>query len=315
MKKRINEGNIYKYFSTLPSDLYRRFAKCFDYLLAPEIIDNNYINNCYVPCSLDEQLSEIYSNKIDGIYKLVGYTGIGKTTMICKNFELIPNRSVPIINGKTLIMPVFFDGDKILETDVENKVIRKIKSVCTKIKKSLNLKLSKEEYENKLYDFIYETKEELLEYEDNDIRYDDDERSKVSESIAALRKNNPNAYYLCELKMYLTLSEINNFIIVLDDLETQPIDIIMRIILEHLHIYECLKNSNRKYRIKLVMSSRPHTFRFLNDVEVYRRRLEAYGSNELTIETPPDINEIFRKRFEYASNNLILNGEIRVTIP
>lgn len=313
MRIKINEGYVFQENSHVPSDLYRKFSQCFDFLLAPEINEVEYIRSCYVSSILDEELQSISNNHVDGIYKLMGYTGIGKTTLICKNFGIIPGNNVPKAFDKTVIIPAFFDADIIYsESEIHSRIERKIKAVCTYIKTEYQITQTKEEYEQLMYNMIVASKSCLLEYLNDEDRYE-----PVNNSLAlrAFREKNSEAYFLCELKMYATIAGIENLIFILDDLETQPIEYIEEIILKYLHNYTCLKNYNaRTYCVKLLISSRPHTLRFLNSLEQYQRILQAYGlSKELSISSPPPICDIFKKRMEYAISKITSDGSLQVT--
>ncbi len=311
MRIKLNDGYIYHESTYEPSDLYRRFMPCFDFLLASENNSAEYIENCYVSCELDQDLKEVFLNRLDGIYNLIGYTGIGKTTMICQNFGLTPNKNNAVIKNKALIIPVFFDADRPSENDIDDKLIRKIKSVIKLIKYNYPLEQNNEAHDEDLYNFILQTKAQLLEYNINSQRIIEN-IDEIKSSLDALWEQNKLAYYLCDLKMNIHRTDIETVLVILDDLETQPIDSVMHIISEYYHIFECLKNNDhRKYKVKLLLSTRPHTLRYLNSQEEYKRTLEAYGiSKEFSILSPPNIVKIFEKRFLYATTKSISNGEL-----
>lgn len=132
-----------------------------------------------------------------------------------------------------------------------------------------------------------------------------------------LKKSNSFAYYLCMFKLLLDQPEttIENVVLVLDDIESLKETHVIKIMDVYHHAYECIKNmKKRKYKVKLIISGRPHTFRFILENNVLKRQFESYGvSHEIPILNPPSLDLIFEKRFNYFKQKLQDEGKLVVS--
>ncbi|MCX7749647.1 MAG: hypothetical protein N2645_22565 [Clostridia bacterium] len=314
MRTKINQSSSYIKNSYFLNDIYRKFSKQFNYLLNPDMTSLFDIaeEELYVDTgTVERQLLEL-SEPDDKFYYMIGYTGIGKTCTIKHCFKIENNK--PIVNSKMeLIFPTFFDPTNIENSDIRGHITRRLRSLsrCLENKYTFLTEFYRnEQVKNDFFDFIDETKTELLDYSESD----GDEYISKEGKLKLLFRNNPFAYELCKLKFYLSNDKVNikNVIIIVDDIESLPDELEIDAVSQFLRIYTCLKNNrpcgkSRKYSTKLLISGRPYTFRYLN----FKRQFESYPINkEISKNVIPDLAEIFLKRFNKVNEKLDLVSRI-----
>lgn len=319
--EKINAGMNYPDGVGFFSDLYRKYQICFNALLDPEINNYEYIEECYVENTSEIDLKSSINDYLDGIYYLVGYTGIGKSTMLCHLIKTEPNCTVPKIINNNLILPIFFDSYLYDENEeIRDSTTRRIASYVNYLIDFFNPNIFKSyKYKEELYNLIKKTKPDLLQYGiSNNI---DSLSFNLNDKLEQLHKNNLFAYYTCKLKLLLVQPEIakkiNKVTLLIDDIETLPETYVFELIQLYHKFFECLKNNKeRNYKVKLLISARPHTLRYMNTQNNLHRKLESYGVTKIIeIKNPPPISEIFKKRFEYFKKENVYLGQLQISNP
>ncbi len=306
----------YPHITNYRNTIYGRFQRYWK----PMFEDNNhYCEETYVPCQhgavyfLEENIAA-YTN---GLYFLVGYAGMGKTTLLKHffNFDTI----APYIkdnfcsNSKTLIIPFSWDGvqisgNKEIDDRIKNSMVQAAKIIYGKSYSSFN-KVEK----SKFIDFCDRTisactRELTIEEEkDNNLTIDE-------KRIDILCKEHPVEFASSLLKYVVCYSDrkFNKIIFIVDDLEklsyssTQHIyDIFARRI-------ECFNNipntdsDNQSCKFNVIMSIRPHALRYLRD----NTRWEQENSNawdylidplnKYVLEAEFPVPKIIKKRLDFA---------------
>lgn len=97
------------------NDLYRKFSKIFDKLLSYRPLsksDRDAFDNLYVhDKAVEDRLDEIEKAIEDSVYFLVGYAGIGKTTLLRYQYGVtLTNNAVYVANKKRLVVGISFDN-------------------------------------------------------------------------------------------------------------------------------------------------------------------------------------------------------------
>lgn len=312
MKKSINE----RYFQTtnLRNDIFRKFEKQFKYCFLNPI---SISENLYVEQKTDEyqQVFDVFLNSTESDIKFfVGYTGVGKTTFIKHYFGHPTMGAVRFRDG--IIIPNSWDGRRIPDQGYSEFIDMQISNIIDNLIKQ-----------------IYKSYEELVVEESSEIiKFIEESRPDILftlsiEEIIQARasgitanqfklqksKNKVPVEFSCSLLKYVITNhnekrEIKRLIFVVDDLETLSQPKLSYIIDSFFKIYACMHNNKIKTIVNLLISLRPHSFRFLrNDIE--HRRASVYG-NYLQLECYrlikndiPDIKEIFISRFENAIKN------------
>lgn len=303
------------------NDIYRKFKFQFDNLLTADEIPttNEEFEQLYVR---DEQFEDAISSFLSSIGHsvrfCVGYTGIGKTTSIRHCLELgvsnvtrLETKSKTASDKYMIIFPAFFDGARQQTKDSFN-LIERLSAVCTtleekhpELRDTLRTSLGRELF----YRFIRDHTPRILEVEDDFSLIDLTHEDEIKTRLSFAQKNYRFEYTANKLKYYIkcTYSTYDRLVIVLDDVETLPEKQQDEVIIEYLHLYECLRNTDIPddvdYRINLLISIRPHTLRMYqyNDYNSNFRKLEAYpvATNPVLKKNAVDLTSMFKRRFDH----------------
>ena len=120
----------------------------------------------------------------------------------------------------------------------------------------------------------------------------------ISENIQWLYKDSKFSYVTELLKYYLPSTDIKNFVIILDDVDSIKDWLSLENIIHEACIaWECIRNyPGKKYNVKLLICERPETHKELN---VNADWMTAYiWENSMYLESAPPLYPIFKKRFE-----------------
>lgn len=306
----------------------KKFKMAFEILLTPEYFEGSeygkYYNSfdedgkstIYVPQpKTEKEITDFLDNPNHDIHYLVGYAGVGKTTVI-RNYFRVFNRDVVSNNGNLILYHSFYSMAPDLES-IDKSVISSLKNAInylTGYKDTLTRILDNDEkYYNDFYNFILSNNQALLnEYPNN------------SKSIRKLKKGNPKitildfleehntmAYTLMELKFCLTKNKkkYDNFVIIFDDIESKEIQYHNEIVSIAETIKKCLSaNKENAYTCKIIVSLRSTTCRLRN-----RHIEEAFRNipeNQLTIKTEvPNLSEVVTKRLnEIIKHEDVINS-------
>lgn len=276
----------------------------------------------YVEDPLEKSLDEIMQEKGDIIKYLVGFTGIGKTTLL-RNYFGIFSRDVKIKDESLIIYISFYyanlSSDK-PQKSVEDEIIkyysRAIQLLC---KNNLQINFAEYSFWEGFYNFIEHNKPTILAARDlvPDIsiiaeRREDnkkgDKKENIIEKLQNACKENRIDYYASLLKYILKdNSQIKNIIFIYDDIESKE-GIFHRPLVEVArHIHSCF-STNRDINVKTIVSLRAYTYRSNIDRQLEARR-ESVKNNTILKREAVNPHDIFEKRFNYIKEYIIKDAD------
>ena len=305
MKKSINEKYIQKY--DLRNDIYRKFERQFRFIFYNSI---NLDEGLYIRHGMEkyEDALDVFMNGVGSdIRFLIGFTGIGKTTLLeqCFSYKTLGAKQ---IDPGTIIIPNSLDGIKIHDEGYSREIDEQIKNtICILIKK------------------IYKAYEEMiLEEGDDIIEFIASTRTNIVPTLS-LEELGTAGYSINQKKIQKGIDkwpvefassllkyvvnkkdDIKQLVFIVDDLETLSQHKLCYLIESYLKIYDCMHNTENKPSVKLLVSLRPHSFRFLKEDLKYHY-ISAYGNffqnqaYRLIKDEIPNVKEIFIARFEWAA--------------
>ena len=334
--KRLRDANLTSldYYGRGNNQIYRSFRTAFDTLLTREYYEGTEFGiyyNTFVEDREGHKRSEIYieqeeiekvireeiiENDLDLLKYLVGYMGVGKTTLIRNMFRVF-NRSINEFDDNLVIYISFYA----MSADAEDRVA----AVRNVIRSALDMAIT--------YLSGFESRLQRIKHEDNDfyikferfiefnnpgfahsIDYNNELMDELAKSecfekeyLRELYKRDPIDYLLTLMKYYLSQGEntrFNNVIIIVDDLETQPIECIDEILHMVMHINKCMKGIiNRSYKIKQLVSLRSYTFRQCDCTRILEA-LRIDSSNVIIKSEVPALSKIINARMKVIKNKL-----------
>lgn len=300
----------------------KKFSAIFDILLDPDYYEGTlygrYFNEqkedgtsrIYVNDPLENSLQEIYDKEENIIKYLVGFTGMGKTTLL-RNFFRVQDRDVHI-NGDSIIIYISFYYASLTsdqpQQSVENEVIKYLIRAIRKLMERNSQLLEQEDmFWGNLYDYIEKNKPVCLQNEELNPKLSLKEwigesnlkslEQKKKDLERSCEKNRFD-YYSCLLKFVLSnIPDIHNICMIYDDIESKEA-IFHRPIVEiarHLHsCFSCIEDKNSW--IKSIVSLRAYTFRSNIDRQLEARREQIKKNTIFKMETAR-LNDIFEARF------------------
>lgn len=314
MKTAIN--NNYHMKSLQKNDIFRKFQKPFRYLLNDSL---PYDENTYV-----EQSSTRYTEEFDAfttsysndVRYFIGYTGCGKSTFIRHYFGL--NNSSPKImdDGTTLVIPSFWNSKTINKKDYNNIIHHiegSINSAIREIDSEISISFPLNDFEE-LFHYIQKTRGDILATlsPEEITQINGDKKGIILRMLTNAQKKTPLEYNSSCLKYFIERhSNITRVIFIIDDVETLDIDSLNILVDSYYHIYDCFKNIEHKQIIvNLLISLRPHSFRYLRDHSISHEKIIAYGNHlesrcyHIIRNDIPNIREIFIKRFNSYADKI-----------
>lgn len=305
---KINEG-IERNKSLGENDIYRKFNKQFEKLFiakesvkSKEEFESIYVNDG----EFEIKINDFRNAETNTIRFCVGYTGIGKTTLIRHCFELGASNE-PYINEKKkeVIFPSFLDGYQ--EKDMDNFDLSiRISAVCTKLENLYpDLKSLMRTYEGKkeFHDFIEKHTGYILENVNPVKAMDMEDNELIVEKLDAAYTKHPFEFQANKLKFYLKKKYdlFDRLIIILDDIESLSENTQIEIIGKYLKLHECMQNTDfpneKEYNVKILISVRPQTYRNVR----WDSKIEAFPIGEYPIlkRRAVSLDNIFEKRFRH----------------
>lgn len=310
---KINEN--YTFESRLENDIYRKFQDQFDVLLNPPFDDEKmYVE--YKDEEFDRKVQAFKDSRLNEIKFLSGDAGVGKTTYLKHLFKY---KTIEMqFKKKNLIIPLGWDGLTISDNNYTNDIERIIKStICNAITKVygidyMDILLNEC---NSLIEFILSTHHDLLYPLDiqEGLKYPDAVERK-QQQLSRTASANPIPFYTTLLKYVISKQKasINRIIIIIDDVETLSERKISKIVELFFHVFDCLCNMPKKVVIKLLVSLRPNSIKFLNDNLPHQTNstygIFTKGSDVIEKNIIPDMKNIFKRRFEYAESVTAIPG-------
>jgi hypothetical protein len=322
-----NEGysNTKKAISSR-NQLGKRFSAIFDVLLNSDYYEGtcygryfneqreNGTSRIYVKDPLEKKLQEICDKSENIIKYLVGFTGMGKTTLL-RNYFKVLDRDVHINDDNIIIYISFYYANLLSDQpqkSVENEVVKYLIRATGKLMKSnpqfYDGKENDDEFWSGLYDYIEKNKPMCLQNTElnpkislNDWFDEETEKtlSKKKEELEKASEKNRLDYYSCLLKFVLSKTpNIHNVFLIYDDIEAKE-TIFHRPVVEiarHLHsCFSCAED--KKSWIKTFVVLRAYTFRSNLDRQLEARR-EQIEKNTIFKTESALLGDIFSARFD-----------------
>ena len=315
--------NYSKYKKLGDNNLRRSFVDCFNILLSSCYNDNtkgsrfyNKFNDgksrYYVEQPEIEHELEVFKNSLDeNDTFLVGFTGIGKTSLL-KNYFNIENSNPFIDEEKNLIAYLSVHSDDLeCANDIDEVLVDYQKSIVKCLNNLYAFELNTESSINEFYSYISNNKNRLL--DDWDPFEGKADKKQV---LKAFLEEHPVQFYSVFIKFLLMKinyrdTKINNLIMIFDDIESQCKDVHIPFISKILNISSCLRNTleERHCSIKSLIALRAYTFRYHKSRQTQAKRI--YEENVILKSTIPAMKDIFKKRFEVYHDNLDVQSKIQ----
>lgn len=319
----INQSNYtYKYLGD--NNLRKSFFTCFNIMLSSCYNDDTQSSRYYNKINSDrtsayyvhqheieEKLDNFLSPPVDKDTFLVGFTGIGKTTLIKNFFGIIDSNPFITDDGKLIAYLSVHADDMTNEKDVDEVFACFLQSVVNCLNQIYPFNLSNEENINELYVFIKKYKDRLV---NGGTPFNEEEHSKKS-ILQRFLKEHSRSFYSMLIKFLIdkinaTENRINTVVLLFDDIESQRIGVHIPFISKALNISACLRNvnENRSFVVKSLISLRAYTFRFHNSRQTEAKRI--YREEDVILkDSIPRMKDIFEKRYQvYYDNEDVRNA-------
>ncbi|MBC5745191.1 hypothetical protein FMM74_016840 [Lachnospiraceae bacterium MD308] len=297
----------------------RKFSNIFKILLDPNYYEGtpygkyfNEINreghsSIYINDDLEVELKQIKECKNNEMKYLVGFTAIGKTTLL-KNFFKVHNRDVLVDDENLIIYISFYSADLLADNpqqSVENEIVSYIsRAINILLERKPEIIEDESLFWNDFYDYINKIKPTLLQSEDlipdssffSSIMKKTNEQKKQQLINTCKRKR--TEYHSSMLKFVLKhFPRIKNVIFIYDDIETKEAIFHRPLVEVAQHIHSCFSLlDNKESHVKTIVSLRAYTFRSNIDRQLEARR-QCIEESTILKKKSVDIHDIFSVRF------------------
>lgn len=308
--KRAKRNHMGKKFSRafeilLDSDYYEgtKYGKYFN------TFKTDGTNEIYIKDILEKELDEICLNDNNTIKYLVGFTGMGKTTLLRNYFHII-DRDALLQDNRIIIYISFYYSNLSADSpqqSVEGEIVKYLLRALRLITRKEGVRVDSD-FWNNVYAYIDRNKPTILEqddfipgnnWEDNITAPSSEEKKRI---LKLLCRENPIEYYSCVLKYVMSLSNgIRKIIFIYDDIESKE-GIYHRPIVEVArHLHSCFSAiCNEDYVVKTLVSLRAYTFRSNIDRQLEARR-ECIENNTILKKETVKLHDIFQSRYDVIS--------------
>lgn len=300
----------------------RRFSEFFDIILNPDYYEgtkygkyfsetrDDGTSRIYIKDPLEKELMEFCKSKSNVMKYLVGYTGIGKTTLL-RNYWKVFDRDIKIDNESVILYISFYYAQLSADNpqqSVENEIIAYIKLAIKKImKEKREIFLEIKDFWGDFYDYIEQNKPTILESEDlipdssflDIVFFNDDKTVSKREELQKACETKRLEYYSCLFKFILNyINDIHNIIIIYDDIESKE-GIFHRPLIEVArHIHSCFSTIDDKTSlVKSIIALRAYTYRSNIDRQEEARRGNL-KKNTIKKANAVSLHKIFQCRFD-----------------
>lgn len=325
--KKINQISALRNDYGFRNDLFTRYRKQMEILLSTNrIIYSKREKELYLPDEhMESKLKEVLEDEIDSLSTLIGYGGIGKSTVLRNYFYYYNSEPELIENNKVVIFPSLYNNNVVgcdeqcrddkcktkLAEEIKEELACRIDSVCSLLEekyRELKIKFDSEQGQQKFYLLLKETDPKALEHVPYNLRrnLDIEEENKLKLDYAYEKERFSCA--VAKLKYYLSsnLCPCKKIIIILDDIESLPFEYQVQLIMQYLRFYERMKNDaitmgEKKYLVNIIISMRPHTYSILTGYKAFT----AYSvTRNILKRDMVDLNAYFNEKLNYYSRNV-----------
>ncbi len=298
-----------------PNTIYRRYKRVFQYLLTQRSLSialNSYEKYYVEMVEIHRALFSAVTTMADSIRCLVGYTGIGKSTILRYFFQMNGDnpeiRLLPSVDSgdegdltssdeRVLYIPLFMDNRPIPESGdnrfrtVAEYFSNQLMAAARKVQDDGNLPENKEDFAS----FVAKQRSDLLEY-DRSLPF----QANTVERVSRLENLDPFQFAMMRLKWFLTKSDIARVILIVDDVESLSLasqDAICHVIAQSFEWLKDLSGMRRTWTANAIISLRPLTNDMLKRKDWYSA---FYFDTPIGFGRPADLKSIFKKRFDDA---------------
>lgn len=273
------------------------------------IIENGKSNIYVSQPETEKELDIFWKSDSNSIKYLVGYTGIGKTTVIRNHFKIF-DRNIHIVNNSLVIYHSFYSTSSLTNKSSKADIWNMYKNTLVKAiaylsgKDSENLFLSqKGAFYKQFYDYMKENSPDLANSYPLTPKFTKqlsvkNFHEKVLQYIA---NNHEKDYYLMQLKYYIQHYQmsgniINNIVFIFDDIEALKVEYHEQAIDMAYHIKKCISAyKSRNFDIKILISLRNYSFR-LNQERQKAAFREIDDSDIILKKDVAKLSEVISKR-------------------
>ncbi len=296
---------------SLQSNIYKKFKNVLDYLISMDnpAIKRQELDSWYVPCDgLEDRIRQIFTDVTSVSRLLIGYTGMGKSTLIRHIFynkdTAAESEDPSVFNEKHLVIPFFFTKDHIYSKELCVPFINKTLAYASKkLKEAKGLNYGDREFLN------YIEKTDFFQYLDTAQR--ETARAKPKEGLLELERANRNEYEIFKLKFLVERAGIENIIIVADDIESLHTECTREIVHGVVRIFNMLSkykkkypNRERPYETQLLVACRFSTVMMLTNNDPGFRAQAFPRTHDIVMEQVVDLCALFDVRFDSAIKRL-----------
>lgn len=321
-------SNIFNPYKLGENQIKQRFRYALEVLLASEYYEGtdygkiyserreNGKSKIYVDQpELEKKLCDDFINlNKDATKYLVGYTGVGKTTLLRNAFQIF-DRNIKEKDGNLIIYLSFYAMMTAIEGDerdiVKTALISEIEAAITYLSGGTyieRLLQCNDDFYKEFFEYIYKNNTRLIhQYSNNPINTTGLTQKNVYKIILDdLAKKDPLDYSLSQLKFYFKKykkqkgTSYKNIVFIFDDVETRSIEYQSELMELAWHIKKCLQTfKDRDFYLKILISLRNYSFRMhrIRAKEAFR---EIEKDDIILKDTVPELSKVLESRVDYV---------------
>ena len=313
----------YKYTYIGDNNLRREFFDCFSIILSSCYEDDTksarYFNKMesdgtsayYIhQPNIEQELEDFAQSPGDSEKFLIGFTGIGKTTLLKNFFKILDSNPFYAQDGSLIVYLSVYSDILENEDDLENIFCSCLWTVVEELEKKCPFSLSIDEHIDSLYKFIAE--KDARKFKEGKV-FGEPPKNK-HELLTEFAKNDPISFlaklisFLTE-KINATNTHIPKIVLIYDDIEAQDAELHIPFIKIAEKISTKLRSAadERSFAVKSLIALRNYTFRYN-----FGRQADAmrdYTEDVILKDQIPRMKDIFEKRFNvYYENEEVRNA-------